>query len=177
MSNLDFKTEEEFAAAKDEFFANHPEAPRTEGIDCLNLVMKREWAEKILSGEKKLEFRDFTQFYASRLIDKNVNKYLNEHVDDDEVVMFCNDIRQVEKIHFHNYNNSWFLDVECTFNDAFSVTKNDIEFLQEEYDCHEFDEDLESLEAANVPEKERPYIFYFVIGKVLDTNLETKSEK
>ena len=83
---------------------------------------------------------------------------------------FTNDVKQVQKIHFHNYNNSWFLDIECDFNDVFSITKHDIEFLQNKYGVHDFDEELERYEKANV--KERPWLFYFVCGKVLDTNLK-----
>jgi hypothetical protein len=164
------------------FYEKYPDCPLSEDIESLSLVMKREYAEQIKNGTKVIEFRDFSDFYCKRLFDKEVDAYVNAHKDNQEVMdalhrQIVTPLRIVNNLHFHNYNNSWFLDVECTFNDTFSVTKNDIEFLQEEYDCHEFDEDLESLEAANVPEKERPYIFYFVIGKVLDTNLETKSEK
>ncbi len=172
---LKFKTDEEFIAAREKFFESHPEAPKAEEIDCLNLIMRKEFAEQIIAGTKKLEFRNFSEFYVNRLIDKKVNEYINQHIDDDEVVVFCNDIRQVQKIHFHNYNNSWFLDVECTFNDAFSVIPSDIEFLQNQYGVHDFDELLKMYEEAG--EKQRPFFFYFVCGKVVDTNLVVKPKE
>ncbi|AQW96662.1 MULTISPECIES: hypothetical protein [Elizabethkingia] len=39
----------------------------------LYLVLTKEWFDKILSGEKKEEYRDFTDFYITRLgvIDKD----------------------------------------------------------------------------------------------------------
>ena len=134
--------------------------------------MKKVNAEQILAGTKKLEFRAYSDFYIRRLIDQEVADYLTSHIEDEEVMTFCNDIRQVKTIHFHDYNNSWFLDVECTFNDAFAIVPNDIRMLNEKYGCHDYDEDLKRMEAMKVPADERPYLFYFVCGKVLDTNLK-----
>lgn len=168
--NTNFKTAEEYAAAREEFFNTHPEAPEARDVECLNLIMKREFAEQILAGTKKLEFRAYSDHYVKRLIDPEVADYIQMHINEDDVVVFCNDIRQVKRIHFHNYNNSWFLDVECDFNDAFSITKKDISYLQERYGCHDFDADLARFEARG--EKQRPWLFYFVCGRVLGTNLK-----
>jgi hypothetical protein len=170
--NLNFKNEKEYIAARQQYFENHPDAPETQDIECLNLIMRKEYAEQILAGTKKLEFRDYSDFYIKRLIDKKVSEYIGAHVDEDETFLFCNDIRQVKKIHFHNYNNSWFLDVECTFNDVFCINKHDIEFLQKEYGCHDYDQDLAYYEKKHIDNKQRPYLFYFVCGKVIDTNLK-----
>lgn len=169
-----FKTVEEFIAARQKFFESHPDALEAEDIECLNLVIKREYAEQILRGEKKLEFREYKDFYIKKLIDPDVADYIRTHIDDNDVTTFCNDIRQVSKIHFYNYNRSWFLDVEVTYNDAFCINKRDIKFLQEKYGCHDFDADLKRMEAMKVPADERPYLFYFVIGKVLGTDLKVK---
>ena len=167
---MNFKNAEEFAAARDEFFKTHPEAPIARDVECLNLIMKREYAEQILRGTKKLEFRAYSDHYVRRLIDPEVADYIGMHVNDEAVVMFCNDIRQVKRIHFHNYSNSWFLDIECDYNDAFCINKRDIEFLQKEYGCHDFDKDLARFEALGT--EQRPWLFYFVCGKVLGTNLK-----
>lgn len=176
MGNLNFKSAEEYAAACEKFFEEHPEAPIAKDVECLSLIMKREYAEQILAGTKKLEFRSYSNFYVKRLIDPEVSEYVRAHINDDEVVMFCNDIKQVKKIHFHNYNNSWFLDIECDYNDVFRINKHDIEFLQKQYGCHDFDEDLKMMELNNVPQEKRPWVFYLVCGKVLDTNLEGKPQ-
>ena len=168
--SMNFKNAEEYAAAFEQFFESHPEAPMARDIECLNLIMKREFAEQILAGTKKLELRAYSKHYVSRLIDKEVSDYIQMHIDNDEVMAFCNDIRQVKRIHFHNYDNSWFLDVECEFNDVFSITKKDIEFLQNEYGCHDYDDDLKRFEAVKA--EDRPWVFYFVCGKILGTNLK-----
>lgn len=171
-----FKTAEEFAAASQQFFESHPDAPIAEDVECLNLVMKREYAEQILSGTKKLEFREYKDFYIKKLIDPDVADYIRTNIDDNDVTTFCNDIRQVSKIHFYNYNRSWFLDVEVAYNDVFCINKRDIQYLQEKYGCHDYDADLKRMEVMKVPENERPYLFYFVIGKVLGTDLDVKSK-
>lgn len=171
-----FKTAEEFAAAREHFFnVSHPDAPIAEDVECLNLIMKREYAEQILRGEKPLEFRAYSPFYIKRLVDPAVSDYIGAHIDDDDVVMFCNDIRQVKKIHFHNYNNSWFLDVECTYNDVFCINKRDIDYLHKEYGVHDFDDDLARYEAMNV--EQRPWLFFFACGKVLNTNLDVRDHE
>lgn len=167
---MNFKSVDDYAAAKRHFFESHPEAPTAKDVECLNLIMRREYAEQILAGTKKLEFRSYSEHYVKRLIDKSVADYISRHMDDEEVLTFCNDIRQVKKIHFHNYSNSWYLDIECNYNDVFSITKTDVGYLQDTYGCHDFDEDLERLEAKK--EKYRPYIFYFECGRVLGTNLK-----
>ncbi len=166
-----FNNIEEFAAAREQFFKTHPNAPIASDVECLNLVMKREYAEQILAGTKKLEFREYKPFYIKKLIDARVADYIQKNLEDDDVLTFCNDIRQVHKLHFYNYNRSWYLDVEVTFNDVFCVNKNDIERLHQQYGCHDFDEDLKYLDAAEVPEEERPWVFFFVVGKILGTDL------
>lgn len=139
--------------------------------------MRREYAEQILAGTKKLEFREYKPFYVKKLIDPEVSDYIQEHIDDDDVLTFCNDIRQVRMIHFYNYNRSWYLDVEVTINDAFCIYDHDIEFLQKEYGCHDFDEDLKRMNAMNVPQDKRPWLFYFVIGKVVGTDLDVQPKE
>ena len=177
MGKEKFKNFEEFAAAYEKFYENHPEAPIAEDVECLNLIMKKVYAEQILAGTKKLEFREYKDFYIKRLIDRNVADYIRANINNEDVLTFCNDIRHVKKIHFHDYNKSWYLDIECTQVGVFSITKQDIENLHKNYGCHDFDEDLRRLDAMKVPENRRPWIFYLICGKVLDTNLQGSSKK
>lgn len=165
-----FNSAEEYAKAYEQFFESHPEAPIARDVECLNLIMKREFAEQILAGTKKLEFRSYSEHYIKRLIDPEVSEYIKLHIDDDETMMFCNDIRQVKKIHFHNYNNSWYLDVECDFNDAFCINDADVKHLQDVYGCHDYDDELKRMNAMKL--ENRPWIFFFVCGKVISTNLK-----
>ena len=162
-----------FDEARNKFFEEHPDCPKPEPIDCLNLIMRREFAEAILKGEKTVEIRAYSQHYCDRLYDKKVLEYEDAHWDDDlmrkQMIDFNDSVRAVHKIHFHNYNNSWYLDVECVDNNTVIVIDDQVKYLQDEFNCHEFDEELAHLNKRNA--KDRPIYFYFAVGKVLDTNL------
>ena len=164
-----------FKAAREDWYKAHPDVPRTKDIPVLNLIMKREFAEAILAGEKTIEFRAFSDHYYERLYDKNVNAYAEAHEDDEELARaidegYVDSLRNVLKIHFHNYSNTWFLDCECLLNDEVAVVPDDVAYLNEMYDCHELDAMLGDL--TRKKEANRPIFFYFVLGDVLDTNLK-----
>lgn len=140
-----------------------------ETVEVLNLVMRKVFAQEILNGRKKVEFRAYSQHYLNRLYDKKVLDYMHLHRGEQDIIDECDPLRPVKKLHFHNYENTWFLDVECTLNDIIAVTDEDVKYLQEEYGCHELDEQLTQLNATKA--ENRPMYFYFVIGDVIDTNL------
>ena len=158
---------------RNKFFEEHPDCPKPQPIECLNLIMRREFAEEILAGTKRVEIRSYSPHYSDRLYDKNVLAYEDKHWDDElmrmQMIDFNDSVRAVKIIHFHNYNNSWFLDVECIDNNTVLLVDEQVEFLREEYGCHEFDEELEQLNRLDA--KKRPSYFYFALGRILDTNL------
>lgn len=141
-----------------------------EPLEVLNLVMRKQFAQEIIQGKKKIEFRAYSEHYSSRLYDKEVLQYMQLHKNESEIIDQCDPLREVRAIHFHNYDNTWFLDCECELNDVVAVTDDDVKYLQDEYGCHDLDEQLSQLKA--VGENNRPMYFYFVLGKVINTNLQ-----
>ena len=168
------KEREDWIARYEQFYKENPSCPISEDIESLNLVMKREYAEAIKNGTKTVEFRAYSPHYCGRLYDKNVEHYLSLHKNDKVVKEKLEEgiitpMRMVQNIHFHNYNNSWFLDCECISNGVIALVEEDVKFLQERFGCHELDADLAHYEA--VGEKNRPLLFYFAIGKIGKNNL------
>lgn len=163
MKENDFKTRQEG------FYASHPDCPRPKAIEVLNLIMRRVNAEEIVSGIKPVEFRAYSKHYHDRLLDLDVANYILEHDLSDEDVEVIDLFRPVKVIRFHNYSNSWHLDVECRQNNVVAVTRPNVEALQEKYNCHEFDKMLEDFEAKK--ENTRPMFFYFVLGDVIENTL------
>jgi hypothetical protein len=162
----DIKTKEEFDEALAEYMAKNPALKKAKPVECLNLIMRKQFAQQIVDGTKKVEFRAFSQHYVDRLIDQDVDNWMTDHVDDEEAMFFANHVRPVKKIHFHNYNNSWSLDVECVRNDYCAPCQKDIDFLHEKWDCHELDEMCKDFDRKKATE--RPMFFFFVVGKILN---------
>ena len=153
----------EFMKKYDAMCEKYPNYRDADDIECLNLIMKREFAEAIIRGEKKVEFRAMSDSYMNRLYDDRVLQFMELHEDDPLVQECAEPLKLVKTIHFHNYNNSWTLDVECELNDVVLVNDEQVKYMQEEYGCHELDAQLKATKRSHL----KPMYFYFVIGKII----------
>lgn len=158
-----------------EFLKKYQDCPKAEDLEVLDLIMTKKNALEILEGKKTVDLRGHTKHYCDQLYDKKVLDFLDKHKDDEEVQKaleqgFIEPLRIVRKIHFHNYFNSWYMDVECTANEVAALIPRDIEFLQETYNCHELDDML--AEAEKKKALERYAFFWFALGEVLGTDLD-----
>ena len=171
MSNNKEDVDAQISAFKEKY----PDFKPAKAIEVLNLIMTRKNAKEILEGKKKVEYRAYTDHYIGRLFDKDVLEFLKKHGEEEDVIKAQEDgivdpLRVVKTIHFHDYNNSWYLDCDVLVNDTCIVMKEDIDFLHEKYDSHDLDEMYEALELKK--EKERPLFFFFVVDKVKETTLK-----
>ena len=141
-------------------------------VEAYDLLLQKKYALDIIQGKKKIEVRSFSDHYISRFLDKEVmkrNDANNRKPFDDD---YENEIREdVQYIHFHNYNNSWYLDVAIEGIGMCVVDSQDIEPLAEDFpemaaylpDAKKNDE---------LPEEDKPMIFYIVLAEVVGHNLQ-----
>lgn len=140
-------------------------------VEAYNLLMKKEYAFDILKGKKCVEFRSFTEHYINRFLDKETMKRNDAKgdvtLDDLESVVRAD----IEYLHFHNYNNSWYLDVAIQGIGFCCVDSQDIEPLAEQFD--DFKAYLDDAKKHDqLPPDERPMMFYIVLAEVVGTNLQ-----
>lgn len=126
-----------------------------------------------MAGTKTVEFREVKPHYSNRILDKHVMAWRDLHDQDtsipDEEYECADPIRQVRVIHFYDYNGTWSLDVAIKRTGLITITEADIQMLQRDFNCHDYDADPARLAAMGIPESERPALFYFAIDRVLDS--------
>ena len=126
------------------------------------LVMKRENALEILNGTKRVEIRAFTEFYDRMFLDRDIiakNERDPEHFESPMKKTYC--------VHFHTMNKKapWYLDVSIDNIGIASMIEEDIKWLNETYDFHDFDNEWQQF--VGKPDDEIPSFYYLGIEKVL----------
>jgi len=135
-------------------------------VEAYDFIMRKENALDIIDGKKRIEIRSFSPYYHKLLIDKEQEKINQENPNE-----YIEPIRtDIEFIHFHNYNNSWFLDVKINEIGLSIMNKEDIEMLAEDFDFHDFDNEWQQFE--NLPDEQKPLFYWFSITKIVGHNFE-----
>ena len=124
-------------------------------VEAYSLIMRKENALDIVSGKKKVETRSANEFYMRMFLDFSDSK---------EVKM-----KQTPAIHFHNYNNTWHLDVMIKSAGFCYLDFETIKEFNDEFDFHDFDEDAKIYD--ELPNEEKPMFFWFEIDEVIGTNI------
>lgn len=139
-------------------------------IKCLDLTLRREYAEQIAAGIKTVEYRWPIPFWEKRFENENVWKFLDKYESDywnlveqvfpdfKKETFSLNILRKttpfvnrVETIHFHNYNtNGWKLTVECTYNNFCEPDNEGKEWLHS-FNSFEQDEEFDEWERNTLP--------------------------
>lgn len=134
-----------------------------EMVEAYDLVISKKTAEQIIRGEKTCDIRDFTKFYQDKFGDpEKVKQNIQaekEGRDDDFVAPF----KDVDFVHFRDYG-TFTLDVRIDFISFNVMTKEDIEYLNEEIDFHDFDNEWQQY--AKNPDK-APAFFILHIDEVI----------
>lgn len=136
-------------------------------VEAYNLIMRKENAIEILNGTKKVEIRTQSPRFESMFFDKEKKNFYMKHIDDDLFNgtiddCFRNDIKY---IHFTNYNGSWHLDVEVTKISLEMLTKEGVQYLNDEYDFHDLDDQWQEFE--NSDWQDVPGFFALALGEIV----------
>lgn len=137
-----------------------------EEIEAYSLIMRKENALDILRGNKIIETRAFSSKYEKMFTDfyqLEENEKLRKAGREDE----CQPILRtdIEAVHFYSTGASWTLDVAIDEIGIGEVTEEGIKFMHEEFDFHDFDDQLEMFKKN--PPKEIPLFYYLHICEII----------
>lgn len=143
-------------------------------VEAYHLIMKKENALDILNGKKKIEIRTFSEKYLSMFIDQEKYKEYQEKlkepdfqgIDEEGISEFDKTIRtDIKYIYFTNYNKTWNLVVKIHSFYTLSMIKDDVDFLVENFDFHDFDNEWQQFEGKELDEI--PAFFAIYLDKVI----------
>lgn len=131
--------------------------PTGRQAESFDLIMRKEFALQIVEGVKKLEFRSVSEFYFSRFL-RRLPDGSAEYK------------REIEYLHFHDYNNSWFLDVHIKPVTHMPIHPASADFFHS-YGHSDFDEDMKEFAHLKADDDNVPLVFCVPIDAIVNTNL------
>jgi hypothetical protein len=136
-------------------------------VQAYDLIMRKEHALEIIAGRKPLEIRAFSDHYCRMFDDKaqqTKNEKLRKEGREDECI---DPIRtDIAYVHFHNYNNSWSLDVAIDEIGCEKMDQEGVEFLATEFGFHDYDNEWRQY--VGKPDDEVPMFFWIHIDEVVN---------
>lgn len=133
--------------------------------EAFDLIMKKEFAYQILRGVKKLEFRKVTTNYCAKFF-KRYKPSDRKHPD-----YFVP--KDVGCLHFHDYGNTWFLDIGIEYVDLIGLHPEYREYLHK-YGHHEYDAIIDDVEKRGLSSDDNEVQWMIAIPLLapIDTNLD-----
>lgn len=135
--------------------------------EAFNLILQKKYAYDILKGIKRIEFRDFFS-------DKLCSIFFKETKNTKSPDFFKP--RDIFCIHFHDYSNTFFLDVSIEAVDVTAVHPDNREYFHQ-YGHHELDAEMDEVEAAGLSPKDKKVRWFITlpITGIINTNLDLSS--
>lgn len=125
--------------------------------EAFDLIMKKEYAMAILQEKKAIEYRDYSSYYTKRLFDNP--KELEP--------------KPINVIHFHDYNKTWFLDVQITCAAASYLNEEFLPILEK---YHELGMIEQCKANKGLKLNETPICCFMPIVGIINTNLVNLSD-
>ena len=135
-------------------------------IEAYSLIMTKENALDILNGKKSIETRMLSAKYEKMFTDfaqVDENEKFRKAGREQECQPILRTV--IEAIHFYSTGAPWTLDVAIDEIGIGEITEEGIKFMHDEFDFHDFDEQLEDFK-KNPPE-EVPLFYYLHICEII----------
>lgn len=144
-------------------------------VEAYRLITKKKFAQEIFEGKKKVEIRAFSNFYEKMFFDPVKSAALSERienggsaVDESGAYLIDQTMKDIDFARLTNYNGSWYLDVQITSISVCAMVKEDIEYLNNSFEFHDYDEEYKKFE--NHPIEEVPMFFAIAIGDIVNSH-------
>jgi hypothetical protein len=139
--------------------------------EAFPLIMRREYAKQILNRKKRVELRECSNRYGAMFFTDEYWSFIRRGMPEREKRRYENGDNMfkedVKMVHFYNYQNTLCLDCSIQGLEIIKMTKEEIDWLCEEYNIPDDDVIHEEWKAYEGTPKERvPVMFAIVMGSV-----------
>lgn len=132
-------------------------------LEAYDLIMTKANAMEIINGHKCLELRSLTDFYIRRFLKR-------KRTTQDTLQAF--ETKDIHAVHFHDYNNTWFLD--CSVYKIIVMYAHPFaeEFLHA-FNSHDLDDLIEENRDKDPDDDGVEQCFCIMLKEIYNTNLCT----